>query len=120
MIREKFIYDADEDNFKELLLGRRVASIEGEILTLDNGTQIELEDAQDCCAWFEGEVRNVAINYSENIITDISRSDETATDDGFIVHVLSQSEVLFDIAIEGDASNGYYCHSINLLVKGGK
>jgi archaellin len=115
---EQTIYDAHEGTFEKYLMGRRIVDIEDQTITLDNGTQLELENTHDCCAWFNGEITNLALNIEENIITDVTRTDDTNKDnEAYTIHVLSQSDKLLDIEITGTSTSGYYCHSINLNVK---
>jgi len=111
-------YYGTEENFKELLVGRKVKEIKDLTLVLDNGTEIELIDSVDCCSWFTPSISNYDLLQSNHIITDVTTTENTDdSPDGFTLHILSEAMPLFDIQIEGDASNGYYLHSIYLDIK---
>lgn len=110
-------YYGTEENFKELLVGRKVKEIKDLTLVLDNGTEIELLDSVDCCSWFTPSISNYSKFQSDHIITDVTTTENTGdSPDGFTLHILSEAMPLFDIQIDGDASNGYYLHSIYLDV----
>lgn len=116
----KAFSDIDEEGLGEVLVGRRVLSIDGQVLTLDNETQIELVDTADYYAWFEVEVLNVSSNFSEKVITEVTREDGRDLGDGFIAHVVSQDKTLFDVVVEGVWEWGYCANSIDMYVRWGK
>lgn len=116
----KTISDADEENFRQLLVGRRVLRIEDQTLTLDNETQVELVDVSDHYAWFEGSVENVISDVSERTIDTVVRDENPESRDGFIVHVLSGDVNLFDVVVEGVWEWGYCANSIDIHVLWGR
>jgi hypothetical protein len=75
-------------------------------------------DAEDCCAWFEGDIK--ALDFADNLVTGVEFVDSQiqGVPEAWTLRVLSNHKVLAEINIQGDSSNGYYCHSVNLLIKG--
>ena len=116
------IYDLTEEDLKGQLIGKRIVEIneeDGEI-TLDDGTTLQIEDTVDCCAWFEGALKK--IDLTENAITDVSiehvsKDDPEDYDEHWKLVVLSADKAVCAIEIDGNAASGYYCHSINLIVR---
>lgn len=115
------IYDMTISHLEEQLIGRRIVATDDSrgVLTLDDGTVLELEGAADCCAWFKGTLKT--IDLAENAITAVRYDDrDDPTGDGnecYTLTVLSIDREVCAIEIDGDATSGYYCHSINLRVK---
>lgn len=101
------------DKLREVVIGRRLTSVEGETLTLDNGTQIKIEGSSDCCAW--GDATLGAIVDSEHIITGV-RSAEDGDRSKATVFLMTESGSAMEIAQEWDESNGYYFYGLYLTV----
>lgn len=115
----KTIYDMTNDDLTAQLLGKRVTAIDDDnnTITLDDGTVLELEDSSDCCAGFEAALKT--IDLTDNAITAIRLDGEETPGEGegkWTLTVLSVDKEVCAIEIQGDASNGYYCHSIDLKV----
>lgn len=112
------VYSMERDDLASRIIGRSIRVIEGNTITLDDGTVLELEDEADCCAWFAATIE--VIDLTENVITNVV---EVATphdeDDGiqsWSLHILSRHQLLAKVNIEGDPTSGYYCQSVNLIV----
>jgi hypothetical protein len=116
------IYDMTAEDLGSEVIGQRITAIEGKEIYLSNGKVLEIEDAHDCCAWFDGEIR--AFDFADNMVTGIEFADSKATENGadeaWKLRVLSNHKTLAEIDIQGNSSNGYYCHSVILRVKGEK
>ena len=116
---EQQIYSMTQKDLAEQLVGRTIASIEGNKITLSNGTVLEIEDTEDCCAWYEGNLE--AFDYKDNIITSVQEVPVDPTRPGAVdawtLRVLSAHTVIAKINVEGDPTSGYYCHSVNLRIK---
>jgi hypothetical protein len=100
------------------IVGHRISKISDTSITLDNGNILEFENCEDCCSWFVYEINNIDIN--DNIVTKVEVTGDEAPDEGsasWTLHILSRDKKVCDIDIDGDATNGYYCHSIELIVK---
>lgn len=114
------IYDMQSGDLARHLIGKSITAIDDEngVITLSDGTQLELSDASDCCAWFEGKLRT--IDLTENAITAVredSHEADSAYDEAWKLTVLSVDKEVCAIEIVGNASSGYYCHSIELVVR---
>lgn len=117
------IYDADRDDFATQLVGKSIKTIAGDVIELTDGTTLEVQNTGDCCAWFRGEVE--AIDLTDNAITAVERvengeDNDDYGDENYSIHILSAHKLIAKVNIEGNATSGYYCHSINLNVKAGK
>lgn len=113
-------YDADEQDFEKELVGHRIVSIKDDTLVLDNGKTLVMEDTSDCCAYFSVTGVKFSDDLADNVVTAVtSRSSEEGGeyDEAFSIVVLSEAKELAVIDIDGTASSGYYCHSINLEVR---
>lgn len=113
------IYDMESGDLARHLVGKSITTIDDEagVITLSDDTRLELEDSADCCAWFEGKLRT--IDLTENAITAVREDGHTAEceyDDAWKLTVLSVDKEVCAVEIVGNASSGYYCHSIELVV----
>lgn len=112
------IYDATATDFENELVGRKIVAISDTAIILDNGTTLVMEDTSSCCAYFEVTGVNAAEDIADNVITAVTQRDAEGKDEeGFTIVVLSEAKELATIDIDGTASSGYYCHSINLNIK---
>ena len=111
----KTIYDMRPKDLENLLVGHKVVSVstDDNSLVLDNGTTLILEDTSDCCAWFDATLED--INLEGNIITALKVDN---LPDGFAITILSESEEIGRVSVEGSLGSGYYCSSVNLIVVG--
>lgn len=111
------IHDMNEYDLAKELIGKRIVSIAGETMQLDDGTVLEFKDTRGCCAWFTAQLHEG--NLTDNAITAIET--EELDDDGapehYNLHILAADQRVAAVEIEGDATSGYYCHSINLIVR---
>ena len=116
------IYDMYPGDLEKEVVGKTITAVDTEngTLTLGNGTVLEFEDTQSCCAWFSAELE--AGNLTDNAVTAIEVTDNGPDDDyssepDYTIHVLAADTKIVDVTITGDATSGYYCHSIILNVK---
>ena len=113
------IYDMGKDDLEKEVLGNSIVSIEDKKITLSNGKVLEIEDTDDCCAWFTGDIK--AFDFADNVVTgveEIKHEGTSSAPESWALRVLSKHKTLAEINIEGDSTSGYYCHSVNLNVKG--
>lgn len=110
--------ELDEHSLAEALVGKSITALEGNRLTLDDGTVLHIEDTSDCCAWYDAEVR--AIDLSDNIVTGVRLDEREGEPDWgrehYTLTVLSSSSELLAVDVEGDEGNGYYVHSAFLRI----
>lgn len=114
------IYDMTSRDLAENLVGKSIKGIAGDTIELTDGTVLELEDTGDCCAYFNGSLE--VIDLTDNAITSVKHVDREPKDDSdydehWSLHILSAHKLIAKVNIDGNATSGYYCHSINLKVK---
>ena len=120
---EQTYIDATDDDVASELVGKSIASIDPRknIVTLNDGTELEFQDTADCCAWYSVELSS-HLDYADNMITGVSFDDhapesEGGEDEDYTLHVLSRDKAILDIDVQGNPTSGYYCHSFNLVVR---
>ena len=115
---KNFVFDMSDTDLRDEVVGKKIISVNDSSCTLDDGTVLVFEDTSDCCAWFAAEVK--AGTLVDSTITGVEVEDrgspEAWTRESYTIHVLSADTRVMAVEIEGDASSGYYCHSINLNV----
>ena len=113
MLSSRHYDDATAEDLSGLLVGKSITSIEGDTFVLSDGTRIELIGTGDCCAWFSASIEN--IDLSDNVVTRCESGDRDA--DGWSLTVFSAHKRIAEVNVDGDATSGYYCHSINMNVR---
>lgn len=101
------------DRLREVVIGRKLASVDGENITLDNGTQIRIQGSSDCCAW--GDATLGKIVDSEHVITGV-RSVDDGDASKATVFLMTDAGSAMEIAQEWDESNGYYFYGLYFTV----
>lgn len=112
------IYDMTDEDLSRFLIGKTIRAIEGKNIELTDGTVLSIADAQECCAWFQGDIE--AFDFEDNVITAVEEVESEARDPADMawqLHVLSNHKKIAQVNIEGDPSSGYYVHSVNLFVE---
>lgn len=113
------IMDVTDTDLEKLLIGHKIVDIveEDKIIILDNGTQLTFEDAEECCAWFEAELKKG--NFADNMVTAVKYEQLESEEypDRFTLHVLAVNENICDVDIYGNSTSGQYCQSVSLIVK---
>lgn len=108
----------NDDTLAEALVGKSIIAIDGDSITLSDGTELHVESTADCCAYYDAEVR--AIDLSDNIVTGVrwdEREGEPAgSREDYTLTVLSSSNELLAVDVEGDEGSGYYVHSADLRI----
>jgi hypothetical protein len=113
------IYDMSSDDLSKAIVGSSILAIDKNKITLSSGKTLEIENTSDCCAWFEGDIK--AFDFKDNVVTGIEQVEREGTanaPEAWTLKVLSNHRTIAEIDIEGDSSSGYYCHSVNLRIKG--
>ncbi len=111
------MYDAYAEDLGALLVGKSIEKIDlrRNTFLLSDGTEVELMDTSDCCAYFYAEIEN--IDLADNMVVRCEESDNPDSEDGWILTIFGAHKKIADVNVDGDAQNGYYCHSINLEVR---
>ena len=114
------VTDMLPEDLRDEILGHTVVKVDTDTqtITLDNGTELIFEDAQDCCSWFEAEL--TVGNLVDNAITDVTCTDNADEDDwqdDYTIHILAANKKVVDLNITGSEGSGYYYHGIKLNVK---
>ena len=114
---DRKIYDLTGEDLAKELVGKHIVAATDGTITLSDGTALIIEDTSDCCAYINGVIEN--IDLSDNVITAVEYEDADMEeyDEHWKLNVLSNDKRVLAIDIDGTSSNGYYCHSINLVVK---
>lgn len=120
MTNVETISDVTKADLEKLLIGHKIVDIneDDKTIILDDGTQLTFEDADECCAWFEAELKKG--NLVDNIVTAVKYEQlepEKGRPDRFTLHVLAVDENICDVNIYGNSTSGCYCQSVNLKVK---
>lgn len=108
MNTERISY-SDEDQIRELLLGRTVTKVDEETLSLDDGTILTIVPNEGCggCGngWYSlSELNECPVNAVMNVEFEWGEDGST---DHFRVFVLAQDRRILLIDVEG-YDNGYY------------
>lgn len=101
------------DRLREVVIGRKLTRVDGETITLDNGTQIRISGSSDCCAWGDATLGKIAD--SEHVITGV-RSVDDGDPNKATVFLMTDAGSAMEIAQEWDESNGYYFYGLYLTV----
>lgn len=121
--------DFDEQNeIRNLLLGRTVQKVADDHLLLDDGTLLKIVPNQGGCACSAGDYFLTDLNEVDNVVTavDFKREDrewgeydweagEYATT--FSIFVVAEDKKLRLARIDGDDGNGYYGTGYTILVR---
>lgn len=116
-----------EDRLRELLVGRKVASVEVRderpggysglppigLATLDDGTVLKLYGHEGGCTCSSGDYQLTELNRVDNIITNVivdENPDEDYAEDGgyYRIFVYAENEAITLASFEGTDGNGYY------------
>lgn len=111
------VYDMTPEDLERELIGRTITNIDesSNELTLDDGRVLQFRETGDCCAWFDANLK--AGNLTDNAITALKvtdRQEEEYGDEDYTIHILAANKKIADLDINGNATSGFYCHSINL------
>lgn len=120
-------YDG-EDKIKDLLVGRKIVSVDqalGEAV-LDNGTVLELSGNDGGCSCGAGDYWLTELNNVDNVITaveiendgDVEGTEENGyADEAYRIFVYAENEKLKLAEFSGSDGNGYYGTGFSISVK---
>ncbi|CDZ88947.1 DUF7448 domain-containing protein [Rhodococcus ruber] len=120
------ILDEDDDNgtmpenveaLAEAVIGHRIVAVEKKetssrrygigdtqlILTLDNGTRVELVDSKDCCAYTELKAFLLHPDKVDHIITGVGTTDEYET-----WHIFADMGDVLELSVAWSSGNPFY------------
>lgn len=124
----QYIGHWEEDKLREVLVGRKIVKAErkgdGEFdgtLTLDDGTVLELEGNDGGCACSAGCYYLTHVAAVDNIITNVTITQDPAEDDGegsgvYAIFVIADNVAVNVARFEGDDGNGYYGTGFSIRV----
>ncbi len=114
----------DENKIRDLLLGHRVAMVDGRHLELDDGTVMKLVANEGCGGCNSGWYNLTALNGCDNVITAVEFDNETVALDEwgegeqvYSVFVVAEDKRINLYAVSGDNGNGYYGTGYRMLVR---
>lgn len=115
----------DQKDITETLVGRQITDVTENVITLDNGVELEVEANDGCWGCPSGNYRINELNHVENVITAVKVDDKHISDElheykifvytGGKKNKKGQKHVL--LAVSGDDGNGYYGTGYEIAVK---
>lgn len=111
------------EELKELLLLKRIVKWDKDFLLLDDGTKVTIEMSEsDCCAYADGEFKDVKL---DAVITDIKigeqiteKNDGGTTENRNTVTIYHNQNPIALAECEADDGNGGYYYSVASIVIG--
>lgn len=111
------------EDFKNMLLYRKIAKWEDDKITLDNGIEISIEMTDsDCCAYACGQFEDVVLDAAITNVSDIEY-EPWKEEDGWgeygckaTVTIMHNRNVICKAVGDADAGNGGYYYSIASFV----
>jgi len=116
----EYIGHWEEDKLREVLVGRKIVKAERKgdhefdgLLTLDDGTILEVEGNEGGCCCSSGDYYLTELNTVDNIITNVTIQQDPAEDYGdgagvYEIFVIANNQQINVARFEGDDGNGYY------------
>ena len=108
------------EEFKNLILYRKIVEWDSHYIILDNGMRITIEMTDnDCCAQASGEFKNVKLDAA---ITDVIEPQYAQWEDddtygcSAVVKMLHNQNLICEVNADADAGNGGYYYSIASFV----
>lgn len=105
----------NQDEIRELLMGRRVTKISDDTVILDNGTKLRIEGNDGCGGCISGwynltELNECPDNAIMNVEFETDHNDDDVYDEHwtFKVFVLAADRRIKLWEVDGDDGNGYY------------
>ena len=114
----------DSDDLSPILAGRYVTKVDGDTLTLDDGTVLEFEGNEGCTCGsgtydltklFQRGTPNARI-MSADVTTRLTDEDDEYSDVIYTLFVIVDDERLPLAEFEGNDGNGYYGSGFNITV----
>lgn len=116
---ENMIFDMTSSDLAENLVGRKIVSVNTGTpsCTLDDGTVLEFVDTYDCCAWFESAITHIDLDDNAIMSVEVVQPEKSELPEEYSINILTVDKNVMALEIMGDPTSGYYCKSINLVVK---
>lgn len=103
-----------DDVLLEVLTGRKIASVQNDVITLDDGTTATLEGYGACCAWAQVEALLLHPNKIDHAITGVRYDD--SDDRTEVWHFMADMADVLDVTIGYNEGTGYYSFGIDVQV----
>lgn len=117
----------DATEIKNLMLGRIIVSVQGDSLTLDNGTELRILPNEGCGGCSNGHYQLDFLKQVDNVITDVKFNEEFVDERPYdfptiysiYVYTDSMTTAIPLAEISGNDGNGYYGtgYRINVTVE---
>lgn len=120
MKKDKVIGCGDEAATEELLVGKSVISVENDVMTLSDGTEVHVLPNEGCGGCSSGWYQLDELNKCEAVITSVRL--HCSDDDDYDAHtykifVLAANKEQVLLSVSGDDGSGYYGTGYTLIVK---
>lgn len=119
------LYESDQNEIRDLLMGHKVIKVSDDTLELDNGTRLTLEGHEGGCSCSAGDYYLTELNGVDNVITSVEFADDPDDDDYYDATGTYQIFVYADnvkvnlARFEGSDGNGYYGTGYRITVSCG-
>ncbi len=131
-----YLDEDDTTQITELLMGRKVTDVLGDVMTLDNGTRIKVQGNDGGCSCGAGDYELSVLNRVDNIITNVEFDYRPAGDGDYVefdendpdapgseyegfyrIYVFAGHEKINLLQVDGTDGNGYYGTGFSLTVE---
>lgn len=113
-------YD-DEEQIRDLLIGKSVKKVNKDTLILNDGTELKIIPNEGCGGCSNGWYEITELNGCENIITNVTFECIDNSDDDMIyrIFVFAKDKNIKLLEVSGGDGNGYYGtgYSIDVIIK---
>ena len=116
----EYCNETDTDSITELLIGRRVIEVDNRLLTLDDGTVLEVVPNEGCGGCLSGDYYLEHLEAVNNAITDVELSCTVGSDETsktYRIYVYAHGIKHELLRVVGDDGNGWYGTGYELHVK---
>ena len=117
------IYHGQEKEIEKLFVGKSIVKAEGNLLTLSDGTVLEIEGNEGCGGCSGGDYHLDRLNTFSNVITSVEinvgdkNPEQRYSDTLYQIFVYSEGIGLSVADISGDDGSGYYGTGFAIEVK---
>lgn len=116
-------YYCEEEKIRELLLYRKIVSVEKDVLILDNGVTLEIVANEGCGGCSNGWYYLTELNECDNAITNVEfdcddyDGDDDYCDTSYKIFVFAEDKKIKIVQVDGSDGNGYYGTGYSIRVR---